>query len=101
MGAANVTAEPEPSRPEADERLMERILSRENLMTAYCRVKANRGAPGIDRMTVGQPWSHLEEHWSRIREDLLTGRYRPAPVRGVEIPKPGGGNPGGTPGLPT
>ncbi|MGF6229766.1 RNA-directed DNA polymerase [Inquilinus ginsengisoli] len=91
MGAANVTAEPEPSRPEADERLMERILSRENLMTAYCRVKANRGAPGIDRMTVGQPWSHLEEHWSRIREDLLTGRYRPAPVRGVEIPKPGGG----------
>jgi RNA-directed DNA polymerase len=91
LGAANVTAEPEPSRPEVDERLMERVLSRENLMTAYRRVKANRGAPGIDRMTVGQLWAHLMEHWPRISEDLLTGRYQPSPVRGVDIPKPGGG----------
>jgi RNA-directed DNA polymerase len=70
---------------------MEEILSRENLMTAYRRVKANKGAPGIDKMTVEQLWTFLEEHWAAIREDLLEDRYEPAPVRGVEIPKPGGG----------
>lgn len=72
-------------------RLMEEILGRENLMTAYRRVKANKGAPGIDKMTVEQLWTFLEEHWAAIREDLLEGRYEPAPVRGVDIPKPGGG----------
>jgi RNA-directed DNA polymerase len=72
-------------------RLMEEILGRENLMAAYRRVKANKGAPGIDKMTVEQLWTFLEEHWATIREKLLEGRYEPAPVRGVEIPKPGGG----------
>jgi RNA-directed DNA polymerase len=72
-------------------RLMEEILSRENLMMAYRRVKANKGAPGIDQMTVEQLWTFLEGHWAAIREDLLAGRYEPAPVRGVDIPKPGGG----------
>jgi len=70
---------------------MEAILGRENLMTAYRRVKANQGAPGIDKMTVEQLWTFLEGHWPGIRENLLEGRYEPAPVRGVEIPKPGGG----------
>jgi len=70
---------------------MEEILSRENLMAAYRRVKANKGAPGIDKMTVEQLWTFLEEHWATIREDLLEGRYEPAPVRGVDIPKPSGG----------
>jgi RNA-directed DNA polymerase len=69
---------------------MERIVSRENMMTAYQRVVANKGAPGIDKMTVEQLKPHLVEHWPRIKEDLLAGRYKPAPVRGVEIPKPGG-----------
>lgn len=69
---------------------MERIVSRENMMTAYHRVVANKGAPGIDKMTVEQLKPYLVEHWPRIKEELLTDRYKPAPVRGVEIPKPGG-----------
>ncbi|WP_245372286.1 group II intron reverse transcriptase/maturase [Rhizobium leguminosarum] len=69
---------------------METILGRENMMAAYRRVVANKGAPGIDKMTVDQLKPYLAEHWPRIREELLAGRYRPAPVRGVEIPKPGG-----------
>ena len=69
---------------------MEAILSRENMMAAYRRVVANKGAPGIDKMSVEQLKPYLAEHWPRIREDLLADRYRPAPVRGVEIPKPGG-----------
>ncbi|WP_249168203.1 group II intron reverse transcriptase/maturase [Bradyrhizobium elkanii] len=70
---------------------MEEIVSRENMMAAYHRVMANKGAAGIDRMTVEQLQPYLKEHWLRIREELLEGRYRPQPVRGVEIPKPGGG----------
>jgi RNA-directed DNA polymerase len=70
---------------------MERIVSRENMMAAYHRVMANKGAAGIDRMTVEQLQPCLKEHWLRIREELLNDRYSPKPVRGVEIPKPGGG----------
>jgi RNA-directed DNA polymerase len=72
-------------------RLMEEIVSRDNMMAAYHRVMANKGAAGIDRMSVEQLQPHLKEHWPRIREELLEGRYRPQPVRGVDIPKPGGG----------
>jgi RNA-directed DNA polymerase len=89
-GASNTTAKPSPSQPEAEMRLMAAIVSRENMMTAYQRVMANKGAPGIDRMTVKQLKPYLMEHWPRIKEELLAGRYRPVPVRGVEIPKPGG-----------
>ena len=89
-GASNITARPQPST-EAEVRLMEKIVSRENMMAAYHRVMANKGAPGIDRMTVEQLKPYLKEHWPRIKEELLDGRYRPQPVRGVEIPKPGGG----------
>jgi len=72
-------------------RLMEEIVSRANMMAAYHRVMTNKGAAGIDRMAVEQLQPHLKEHWPRIKEELLEGRYRPQPVRGVEIPKPGGG----------
>jgi len=89
-GASNATARPGSSRPEAERRLMELIVSRENMMTAYRRVAANKGAPGVDKMTVEQLKPYLVVHWPRIKEELLAGRYRPAPVRGVEIPKPGG-----------
>ncbi|MBR1164230.1 group II intron reverse transcriptase/maturase [Bradyrhizobium elkanii] len=91
LGASNATARPQPSPPEVEVRLMEEIVSRENMMAAYHRVMANKGAAGIDRMTVEQLQPYLKEHWLRIREELLEGRYRPQPVRGVEIPKPGGG----------
>jgi RNA-directed DNA polymerase len=90
LGASNTTTRPLLSQPEAEMRLMAAIVSRENMMTAYQRVMANKGAPGIDRMTVEQLKPYLVEHWLRIKEELLAGRYQPAPVRGVEIPKPGG-----------
>src|SRR5438876_6288787 len=79
------------ARPEAETWLLEAILSRENMMAALRRVVTNKGAPGIDAMSVEDLRSHLATHWPRIKEELLAGRYRPAPVRGVEIPKPGGG----------
>jgi len=88
-GASNTTAR-SLFKPEAEMRLMETIVSRENMMAAYQRVVANKGAPGIDRMTVAQLKPHLVAHWPHIKEELLAGRYSPAPVRGVEIPKPGG-----------
>ena len=71
--------------------LMEAVVERENMAGAYRRVVANRGAPGIDEMTVEQLLPYLKEHWSRIKEDLLAGRYKPSPVRAVAIPKSGGG----------
>jgi RNA-directed DNA polymerase len=72
-------------------RLLEVILSRENMMAALRRVAANKGAPGIDEMSVEDLRGHLATHWPCIKEELLADRYRPAAVRGVEIPKPGGG----------
>ncbi len=71
-------------------RLMGNILSRENMMTAYRRVVANKGAPGVDKMTIAQLQPYLAAHWPRIKEELLNDQYRPASVRGVEIPKPSG-----------
>jgi len=71
--------------------LMEQALRRENLMAALKRVVRNGGAPGVDGMTVKMLGDHCREHWPRIREELLSDRYKPMPVRKVEIPKPGGG----------
>jgi len=71
--------------------LMEEVLRRENVLRAYHRVVQNGGAPGIDGMTVGELMAYCQEHWARIREELLQGNYVPQPVRRVEIPKPGGG----------
>ena len=73
------------------ERLLERILSKENLETAWKRVKANHGAPGIDDISIDQFPDHTRPLWVGIRESLLAGTYQPSPVRRVEIPKPTGG----------
>jgi RNA-directed DNA polymerase len=73
------------------ERLWERIFSRENLFAALERVKANKGAPGVDGMTVEELPDYLKEHWPAIRAELDAGKYQPSPVKRVEIPKPGGG----------
>jgi RNA-directed DNA polymerase len=70
---------------------MEEIVERENLKVALRRVKANKGAPGVDGMAVNQLDYHLKQHWPAIREQLLSGTYRPKPVKRVEIPKPDGG----------
>lgn len=70
---------------------MEAIVERENLKKALARVKRNKGAPGIDGMSVDDLAAHLKEHWPTIRAQLLGGTYRPQPVRRVEIPKASGG----------
>ena len=71
--------------------LLERILSRENLNRAYKRVKANKGAPGIDGMTVEDALPWLREHREELLEQIRSGKYKPQPVRRKEIPKPDGG----------
>ena len=70
--------------------LIDQVVSRENLIRAHKRVVRNKGAAGVDGMTVNDLMPYCREHWSRIREELLSGRYQPQPVRKVEIPKPGG-----------
>jgi len=71
--------------------LMEEVCQRENLKQAYRRVVANKGAPGVDGMRVEQRGAYLTKYWPAIREQLLTGTYRPQPVKRVTIPKPDGG----------
>jgi RNA-directed DNA polymerase len=71
--------------------LLERALEGENLRRALRQVRRNRGAPGIDGMTVDGLVTHLKAHWPAIRSSLVEGRYQPQPVRRVEIPKDGGG----------
>ena len=71
--------------------LMRRICHRDNLNQAYRKVKANKGGPGIDGMTVEELRDHLKENWPEICKELLSGTYRPQPVKRVEIPKPAGG----------
>ncbi|HEX8896961.1 MAG TPA: group II intron reverse transcriptase/maturase [Terriglobales bacterium] len=75
----------------ATEQWMEEVCERENCKQALRRVKANKGSPGIDGMTVEQLSGHLKEHWPVLREQLLSGNYTPQPVKRVEIPKPDGG----------
>jgi RNA-directed DNA polymerase len=77
--------------PANTNRLMEEVCERENLREALRRVRANKGSPGVDGMTVGGIKDYLRQHWPAIREQLLNGTYEPKPVRRVEIPKPDGG----------
>jgi len=81
----------ETSRGGSGDDLMDQALARENMLAALKRVEENRGAPGVDGVTVEELRDYVREHWSRIREELLAGTYKPQPVRRVEIPKPGGG----------
>jgi group II intron reverse transcriptase/maturase len=80
-------------------RLMEEVVERGNLLAALHRVQANKGSPGIDRMTVDALVAHLVGNWPEIKARLLDGSYEPQPVRKVEIPKAGGGT--RTLGIPT
>lgn len=77
--------------PTQTDSLMEEVCQRDNLWKALKRVQANKGAPGVDGMTVGELPKYLKRHWPKIREQLLAGTYRPQPVKRVEIPKPEGG----------
>jgi RNA-directed DNA polymerase len=89
--AEPVMAKSESERPAVTNSLMEAICERENLKRALRRVKANKGSPGVDGMTVGQLPNYLRAHWPKHRDELVRGTYTPSPVRRVEIPKPNGG----------
>ena len=73
------------------EQLMEEVCGRENCKQALARVKANKGSAGVDGMAVNELPEFLKQHWPAIREQLLSGTYKPEPVKRVEIPKPDGG----------
>jgi RNA-directed DNA polymerase len=77
--------------PAITEQLMEEVCGRENCKQALKRVKANKGSAGADGMTVQQLPEFLQQHWPAIREQLLSGTYKPQPVKRVEIAKPDGG----------
>lgn len=86
-----VAAAKDKTDPRTD-KLMEEVLRRENLTKALKRVEANKGAPGVDGMTVDELPDYLEREWPRIRNELLEATYGPSPVRRKDIPKPGGGS---------
>lgn len=71
--------------------MLERILSRDNLLKAWQRVKANKGKAGVDGVAIDEFPAFLWEHWPEIKSKLLEGSYRPQPVLRVEIPKRSGG----------
>ncbi len=87
----SLSAAHDPESPASTNRLMEEGCERENLKGALRQVKANKGSPGVDGMTVGELPGYLKQHWPAIREHLLNGTYEPQPVRRVEIAKPDGG----------
>jgi RNA-directed DNA polymerase len=97
-GGTGAGAPEEPQTPTASdparaltERLMEEVCQRDNWNRAYRRVKANKGAPGVEGMTIDELFSWIAAHKQELIASLLDGTYEPQPVRGVPIPKPGGG----------
>ncbi len=86
-------AEPFPARGsgKSDVAVWEAVFERENMLTALKRVESNKGTAGVDGMEVKELRGYLKTHWLEVREALESGKYRPSPVRRVEIPKPDGG----------
>ena len=77
-------------RDSAEPDILGKILNKDNLNRAYKRVKANKGAPGVDGMTIEEAFQWLKEHNHELTERIRKGHYTPSPVRRVEIPKPDG-----------
>jgi retron-type reverse transcriptase len=71
--------------------LLEEILNRENMLTAYGQVVRNKGCAGVDGLTVDELQPYLKTHWGQIKVEVLEGTYKPQPVKRVEIPKLNGG----------
>ena len=71
--------------------MLEKILSNDNIKTAYKRVCANKGAGGVDGVTINEIEEYMQEHWKSIKEEIRERKYKPQPVLRVEIPKPNGG----------
>jgi len=74
-----------------EDRLMEMICERENMLRALKRVMSNKGKPGVDGMKTTQLRKYLNRHWDKIKTALLTGKHKPFPVRRAEVVKDGGG----------
>src|SRR5512135_2568263 len=70
---------------------MEDVIKRDNMLQAWNQVRANKGAPGIDGMTIAEFPSFVHENWKGIKASLLDGTYCPTPVKRTEIPKDNGG----------
>ena len=87
----SLIAECNPESPTGTKMLMEEVCKRENLKNALKRVKAKKGSAGIDGMKVEELGMYLKENWLKIKEQLLSGTYKPNPVKRVEIPKKSGG----------
>jgi RNA-directed DNA polymerase len=85
-GTESLAAKRRTKSPAITEQWMEEVCER-----ALARIKANKGSPGVEGMTVHKRAGHLKQHWLAIREQLLSGTYKPQPVKRVEIPKPDGG----------
>ena len=83
-------SEAEKERSRGKNTLFEQVLEPENLQAAWKQVKANKGAPGIDGMTIEEFPRFIREHWDSIQTKLRDGSYRPSPVKRIEIPKPDG-----------
>jgi len=77
--------------PAPNGNLLERVFSRENLRSAWKQVKANKGAPGVDGISIREFPAFIRDRWEDTRESLMEGTYDPLPVLRVEIPKPSGG----------
>jgi len=90
LGAEVCAAAAGRTKSEGDS-LMEAVVERSNMRLAYQRVVENKGAPGVDGLTVDELKDWLKVHWPRVKEALLAGAYLPRPVRRVDIPKPQGG----------
>lgn len=94
-GGAEGSGEARPVSQAADDSgradLLWQALTRENVVLAWKRVKANAGSAGSDGLTIRQTAEYLKAHWPTIKEQLFAGTYRPQPVRRVQIPKPDGG----------
>jgi RNA-directed DNA polymerase len=90
-GTESLAAKRQTESPAIGEQLMEEVCERENCKQALARVKANKGNPGVDGMTVHELPGYLKQHWPAIREQLLSGTYQPQPVRRKEIRKLDGG----------
>src|SRR6202051_2115944 len=78
-------------RPAVGGPSMEAVVERENLKKALARVKRNKGAGGVDRMSIDDLPAYLKEHWPTIRAQLLEGTYKPQPVRRGGVAKGSGG----------
>ncbi|TLN00088.1 group II intron reverse transcriptase/maturase [bacterium] len=81
----------ETTREASSTQLMEKVVEKQNMLLALRRVEFNKGAPGIDGMTVKDLRTSLNDQWTQVMQQLLEGTYQPQPVRRVEIPKPDGG----------